>query len=289
MNILVTGSDGQLGNELRLCAEGLPEWKFVFTDVAELDITDSEAVREMLRTHRIDAVVNCAAYTAVDKAESDREAAWQVNVIGPATLAAAAAETGATLVHISTDYVFDGLGSVPYKETDAVAPAGVYGATKLAGERAVAGSGCRSVVVRTAWLYSAFGNNFVKTMLRLGAERDEVRVVCDQRGTPTWAADLARAITVMLPKLIEEPRYGEVYHFTDEGQTTWDAFAARIMALAGLPCRVLPITTAEYPTAAARPPWSVLDKSKIRRDFGVATPPWEESLEKCISLIGKIK
>jgi len=284
--ILVTGAFGQLGTEIQLLTAGRPE--FLFTDiraegpVQALDICDAEAVERFIAGNGVGAIVNCAAYTAVDQAESDRERCFAINVEGPANLARAARRHNAALVQISTDYVFDGRrkSGIPYYESSRRHPVSVYGESKRVCEDVIRRIGCRGVIIRTAWLYSPFGKNFVKTMLRLGAEKPMVGVVADQFGTPTYARDLAVAILAILPQIGD--RRGEIYHFTDEGRCSWAEFAACIMAEAGLSCPVQPLTTDQYPTPATRPAWSVLSKEKIRRDFAVATPQWEESLRDCL-------
>lgn len=281
LNILVTGANGQLGNEMRRLGAVSPH-NYLFTDVAELDITDAAAVGELMRRERIDIVVNCAAYTNVERAEEDEATAHLLNCEAVRNMAEAAAATGATLIHVSTDYVFDGQGHLPYREEDPTSPLGAYGRTKLAGEQAVIDSGCKYLIFRTAWLYSEFGNNFLKTMLRLTAEREELKVVFDQIGTPTYAGDLALAIFA----IIEGERYAGnegVYHFTNEGVTSWYDFAVEIAAAAGHDaCRILPCHTAEFPTKAARPAYSVLDKTKVKRMFGIEIPHWRESMLYCL-------
>ncbi len=270
--LLITGANGQLGNELRLLLGD----NALYTDYAELDITNAAEVRAFVNAHRVDMIVNCAAYTAVDKAESDEEKAYAINAVGPANLA----QAGVPLIHVSTDYVFDGASCRPYVEDDVPNPATVYGRTKLAGEKHVLENADTALVIRTAWLYSSFGNNFVKTMLRLGAERDSLNVVFDQVGTPTYARDLAAAIVKIMPQL--KPGMKGVYHFSDEGVCSWYDFAARIMDKAGLPCRVKPIESVDYPTPAKRPFYSVLNKGKIKAAFGVDIPHWEKSLDDCL-------
>lgn len=268
---LITGSNGQLGSELK---KRLPD--AMFADVADLDITDSQAVFEYVKSHKIDTIINCAAYTAVDKAEDDEVSAHKINAEGPANLAA----TGAKIVHISTDYVFDGLAHKPYTPEDTPHPVSVYGRTKLAGEQAVLRLAESAVIIRTAWLYSAFGNNFVKTMCRLGREKEALNVVNDQVGTPTYAFDLAQAIVKILPQI--KPENKGIYHFSNEGVCSWYDFATEIMALSDLNCQVHPIPSDAYPTRAKRPYYSVLNKQKIRNIFGVETPHWKESLVKCL-------
>ena len=268
---LVTGCNGQLGTELRRL---IPD--AIFTDRDELDITNATAVEQFVRDNNIDLVINCAAYTAVDRAEDDAELAEKINVDGPRNLA----QSVGKIIHISTDYVFDGTAHTPYTPDDETHPVSVYGRTKRAGEIAVLDNAKCAMVIRTAWLYSAHGNNFVKTMRRLGAEKESLGVVCDQVGTPTWAADLAAAIVQIIPQMNEQN--SGIYHFTDEGVCSWYDFATAIMELSDLPCVVRPIMTAEYPTPAARPAYSVLDKNKIKKTFGIDIPHWKRSLEKCL-------
>lgn len=284
LNILVTGADGQLGRELRRAGAGSAN-NYIFTDVAELDITDGAAVERFVAEHRIGIVINCAAYTDVERAEEEEETAYAVNCTAVKNLADAAARHGATLVHISTDYVFDGRGSTPYTEDMPVSPQSAYGRTKLAGEQAVVASGCRYLIFRTAWLYSEYGVNFLKTMLRLTAERESLSVVADQIGTPTCAADLARALF----DIVESGKYrgnGGIYHFTDEGSCSWYDFATAIAGAAGhTDCRITPCRSAEYPSRAVRPAYSVLDKGKYKRTFGADIPHWRESMKRCIEKI----
>lgn len=282
MNILITGCEGQLGNEIRLLQSQHEKHVFFNTDVAELDITDQQAVERYVDEHEIDGVVNCAAYTAVDRAESDKERATAINTLAPTFLAAAIERRGGWLIHVSTDYVFDGTKHLPYVETDTPCPEGVYGSTKLAGEFGATKFCKRTVIVRTAWLYSPFGNNFVKTMMRLGREREQLNVVFDQIGTPTYAADLAGAIM----SIVEHGVVPGVYHYTNEGVCSWYDFTKSIHRIAGITgCTVQPIHTSEYPTPATRPAMSVLDKTKIKTTFALTIPHWEESLVKCIERI----
>ncbi|MBQ5996817.1 MAG: dTDP-4-dehydrorhamnose reductase [Bacteroidales bacterium] len=277
--ILVTGAAGQLGQSIRKLAPFYPAFRFVYGDLPELDITDKACVKAWLTKHAPDVIVNCAAYTAVDRAEQDKETARRVNVDGPAVLASCVREAGIRLIHISTDYVFDGRSEAPYTEDDAPAPTSVYGVTKLAGEETVRSAGCDAVVVRTAWLYSEFGRNFMKTMLSLAATHDTVRVVCDQRGTPTYASDLAGALLT----IAGVPFTGfSLYHYTNEGVCTWADFAAAIFRMAGLDTQVIPIPTSEYPTPATRPASSWLDKSRIRQAFGIDIPQWEDGLQRAL-------
>ena len=281
LNILITGANGQLGSALRRLG-GVSPHNYFCTDVAELDITDAAAVLRTVEERRIDVIVNCAAYTNVERAEEDEARADLLNHKAAAYLAAAAKETGATLIHVSTDYVFDGTAHTPYREDMATSPLGAYGRTKLAGEEAVKASGCRYLILRTAWLYSEYGNNFLKTMLRLTSERETLRVVFDQVGTPTYAGDLALAIF----SLIETGRYAGnegVYHFSDEGVCSWYDFAVEIAAAAGHgTCRIIPCHTSEYPTKAQRPAYSVLDKTKFKETFQMDIPHWREALIYCM-------
>ena len=281
MNILVTGANGQLGNEMQRLGAVSPN-NYIFTDVAELDVTDAGAVLRAAEQTRAEAIVNCAAYTNVERAEEDEATADRLNRLAPANLAAAAAATGATLIHISTDYVFDGTAHTPYTEQAPTAPLGIYGRTKLAGEQAVEASGCSYLILRTAWLYSAFGNNFLKTMLRLTAERESLNVVFDQIGTPTYAGDLALGIFSVIEGQQFRGHEG-LYHFSNEGVCSWYDFAVEIAVAAGHDkCRIEPCHTAEYPSKAPRPAYSVLDKSKFKTTFGIEIPHWRESMLYCL-------
>ena len=278
-NILVTGANGQLGNEMRVVAAMQTDVVYHFTDVAELDICDQEAIERFVVEHGIDCIVNCAAYTNVNKAEEDTELCDKLNHQAPANLARVAAKHDAALIHVSTDYVFNGQHYKPYCEDDVTCPNSVYGATKLAGEEAITAICPNSVIIRTAWLYSTFGNNFVKTMLRLGAERAELGVVFDQVGTPTYARDLARAIQCIIYKGIVPG----IYHYSNEGVCSWYDFTKMIFALGGITtCALKPLHTEEYPTPAARPHYSVLDKTKIKQAYDVEVPYWVDSLRECI-------
>ena len=291
MNILVTGANGQLGTELRL----LPRkrgYRYIFSDISSrpgeetlfLDITNLEAIRLIAASEKIDVIVNCAAYTDVDKSEGDQAMADLLNHQGAANLARAAAERGAAMIHISTDFVFGGDNvNTPIRESFPPNPLGVYGATKLLGENAVRESGCRSIIIRTAWLYSPWGKNFVKTMMRLTAERDSLMVVSDQIGTPTSAHDLAALIGGIITggKL---DRTG-TYHFSNEGACSWYDFACAIRDLAGNTCNIRPCHSNEYPSKARRPAYSVLDKTLVKETFGVEIPHWFASLRDCISRI----
>lgn len=285
MNVLVTGANGQLGNEMRrIAASGATPHRYIFTDVAELDITDPAAIGAMLGAEQVDAIVNCAAYTNVDKAEEDAATADLINNKAVANLAAAAKARNALLVHVSTDYVFGGDGNLPRREDDAVNPLGVYGATKLAGEQAIAAAGCRSVILRTAWLYSVHGKNFVKTMLNLMSTRPELKVVFDQVGTPTYAGDLADAIAVILCDPQVNGKLG-TYHFSDEGVCSWFDFSTAIAELSGSACVVKPCHSDEFPSKVTRPAFSVLDKTKIKQAFGLCIPHWRTSLVLCLNAL----
>ena len=279
MNILVTGCNGQLGNEMQLLEKENPQHTYFNTDVAELDITNQDAIEQFVASHEIDGIVNCAAYTAVDKAEDNEEFCSVLNSIAPAYLAAAIEKRGGWMIQISTDYVFDGTQHTPYVEDDDTCPNSVYGKTKLVGELNVQKLCKQSMIIRTAWLYSTFGNNFVKTMIRLGQEKPELGVIFDQIGTPTYARDLAAAIFTAINKGVVPG----VYHFSNEGVISWYDFTKAIHRLAGITtCHVRPLHTAEYPTPANRPHYSVLDKTKIKQTYQMEVPYWEESLRECI-------
>ena len=282
MNILVTGANGQLGNEMRVVAAEQKQLVYHFTDVAELDICNEQAVERFVAENAIDCIVNCAAYTNVNKAEEDAVLCDKLNHLAPANLARVAAKYRIGLVHVSTDYVFNGEHHVPYREDDATCPNSVYGTTKLAGEEAIRTIHSEAVIIRTAWLYSSFGNNFVKTMLRFGKEREELGVVFDQIGTPTYARDLARAIQ----HIIGSDVVPGIYHYSNEGVCSWYDFTKAIFDLAGIStCCLKPLHTDEYPTPAARPHYSVLDKTKIKQTYGVEVPHWIDSLRECMKLI----
>lgn len=279
MNILITGANGQLGNEMRLLSAEHPAHTYFFTDVEELDICNAEGVKAFVKNNHIDIIVNCAAYTAVDKAEDNAELCDKLNHIAPGYLADAAEACGAGLIQISTDYVFDGTTYIPYTEDAPTCPNSVYGRTKLAGEQEVMSRCTHAMIIRTAWLYSTFGNNFVKTMLRLGRERKSLGVVFDQIGTPTYAADLAHVIF----EAIEQGIQPGIYHFSNEGVCSWYDFTLAIHRLAGITtCKVSPLHTDEYPAKAPRPHYSVLDKTKLKQTYGIEIPHWETSLKTCI-------
>lgn len=308
MKILVTGSMGQLGNEMQQCARTHSNHDYFFTDVMaadpalQLDITDREAVLRFVLDHQISMIINCAAYTAVDKAEEEEQRALVINAEAVRNLGEAAAQAGAKMIHISTDYVFDGTACQPYTELDTVRPATAYGRTKRAGEEALLQVLPEAVIIRTAWLYSAFGNNFVKTMIRLGKERPELSVVFDQIGSPTYAADLAAAICLIMEN---ETWHPGIYHFSNEGVCSWYDFAREIHSLynsqvllrayergdlqatpsPAIECEVLPIRSADYPAKTPRPHYSVLDKKKIKDTYGVNVPYWRDALARCIAAI----
>jgi len=287
INILVTGSNGQLGNELRKLASVTPDFNFVFTDIAELDITNPGAIEAIMIKENISVIINCAAYTAVDKAESDEVLAYRINADAPGNLAAAALRFDALLVHISTDYVFSGEGFRPYTENISCDPRSTYGMSKLKGEIAVIDSGCRHIIIRTSWLYSAFGNNFIKTVRKYGRERGHLNMIYDQIGTPTHAADLAAAILAIIPQCENHQR--EIYHYSNEGVCSWYDFALEILDQSGIKCTVAPITTFEYPLPATRPFYSVLNKAKIKNDFNIKIPHWKESFTRCLKELEQIE
>lgn len=282
-NLLITGANGQLGNEMRNLLATNKSFNSYFADIDTLDITDARAVYHFVESNKIDTIVNCAAYTAVDRAEDDMVACAKLNVEAVGNIAGAARNYGARVLHISTDYVFDGYNYQPYTEEDDTNPKTAYGTTKRDGERTLLKIAPDSIIIRTAWLYSPYGKNFVKTMLALGREKEQLQVVCDQIGTPTCAADLAQAIGAALTA---DEWHPGIYHFSDEGACSWYDFAKSIHRIAGIDtCKVVPVKSKEYPTRAIRPHYSVLDKSKIKRTYGIEIPHWEESLEKCINII----
>lgn len=285
MRILVTGSNGQLGNELKEISGNYPDYEFLFTDVAELDITIESSISDCLRDFKPDAIINCAAYTAVDKAESEESAAFLINSTAVENLAKASAPNGTLLVHISTDYIFDGKANSPYVETDNANPLSVYGKSKLAGEQAVLKYNGKALIIRTSWLYSACGNNFVKSIRRNAKERGLLNVVSDQFGSPTYAGDLAEMILNILPITFSDPGVS-IYHYSNEGVTNWYDFARAICELSEINCKINPVNTTDYPHVAERPLYSVLDKSKIKAKFSIEVPYWRDSLKKCI---GKMK
>jgi len=279
--ILVTGGNGQLGSEIKELSSSFTNDSFFFTDTSNLDITNHAVVAAFIKTNNIDVIVNCAAYTAVDKAESEPELADAINHLAVKNLAIIAKERGAKLIHISTDYVFDGTGHKPYVETDIPNPQSVYGQTKLDGELAIqAVNPSNSIIIRTSWVYSNFGSNFVKTMLRLGKEHEKINVVSDQVGSPTYAGDLAKVILKILPTIKNEQV--AIYHFANSGTCSWSEFAKAIFEIKGLKVMVHPILTSQYPTIAKRPKYSVLGTDKILMGFGICIPTWRDSLDECL-------
>jgi dTDP-4-dehydrorhamnose reductase len=284
-NVLVTGSNGQLGSEIRELSEGDT---FFFTDSSSLDISELELVKKFIKEKEIDVIINCAAYTAVDKAEEDEKQADKINHVAVKNLAQISKDNDIKLIHVSTDYVFDGKNYKPYCEDDTTNPNSVYGTTKLAGENALKDIAPEnSIIIRISWVYSSYGNNFVKTMIKLGKSKDELGVIYDQVGTPTYARDLAKVILDIYPKLENEKP--EIYHYTNEGVLSWYDFAKEIMKMAKLPCKVNPIETKEYPTPAKRPHFSLLNKAKIKDTFGVEAPYWKDSLSECLVKMGERK
>lgn len=289
MNILVTGSNGQLGSELKNLEQSFFSFNLIFKDLPELDICNSFELDKFVQDHKIKAIINCAAYTAVDRAEEDRITAKKVNGEGVKNLVKTLRKVNGKLIHISTDYVFSGESFVPYKESDPVSPIGVYGDTKREGELFVLDSDIDGIVIRTSWLYSSYGNNFVKTMLKLGEERNELGVIFDQVGTPTYARDLARACLDIFEKQKNSSlaHNGNIYHFSNEGVTSWYDFAKEIMFLGDIKCKVNPIETKDYPTLAKRPHYSVLNKFNIKNDFNIQIPYWKDSLKDCVFKLKK--
>ena len=282
MNVLITGSNGQLGSEIKDISDNYKGLHLIYADLPELDICDVKLLTDFVSKNQIDAIINCAAYTAVDKAEEDVLIADKVNSEGVLNLVRAMENVNGKIIHISTDYVFNGEHFMPYQESDTESPIGVYGMTKRAGEIAVLNSTLDGIVIRTSWLYSAYGNNFVKTMMRLGNDKDKLNVIFDQVGTPTFAGDLATACLEILSNNSRIDEKGSVYHFSNEGVASWYDFAVAIMKIATIDCQVSPIETKDYPTLAKRPHFSVLNKTKIKNDFGLEIPYWRDSLEKCI-------
>ena len=286
--IIVTGASGQLGSELKQLSSRLNNAHFIYTDYQELDITDSTSLNSFINDHKPIFVINCAAYTAVDKAETEPDKAELLNATAVKNLADACSKNNSYFIHISTDYVFDGLAHIPYKEDDSTSPTSIYGKTKVQGEQ-YALAYKQSIIIRTAWLYSSFGNNFVKTMFRLGSERNELGVVFDQVGTPTYAADLAEAIIQIIEKVIANPAsfQGGVYHYSNEGVCSWYDFAKKIMQIGNRTCNVYPIETKDYPTPAKRPYYSVLNKKKVKDIYHIHIPHWEDSLVRCMKILMK--
>lgn len=283
--ILVTGANGQLGNEMRVISSDYHAFNFLFVTKDDLRIDDMDAVKNYFSSHSIDYCVNCAAYTAVDKAETESETALLINATAVGNLAAVCKNYSTQFIHISTDYVFDGTATDPYKENHPVAPVNTYGATKLKGEELARQNNSGSIIIRTSWVYSSFGNNFVKTMLRLMKEKEQLNVVSDQEGCPTYAADLAATIMQIITsgKASEQPG---IYNYSNRGVINWYQFAAAIKELSGSKCLVNPIPSSNYPTPAKRPSYSVMDTAKIQQSFNIAIPFWKDSLQKCLSLLG---
>jgi len=284
ITILITGSNGQLGSEIRALESGYPTFDLTFIDIEDLDLTSRDDVSAFFKERKFDYVINCAAYTAVDKAESDEETAFRVNADAVGLLGEVTARYDTRVIHVSTDYVFDGSANRPYAEDDKVNPVSVYGRSKLKGEELLLESNPDSMIIRTAWLYSRYGNNFVKTMLRLGKERDELRVVFDQVGSPTCAADLAEAILTIIKKT--EAGMNDfvtgVYHYSNEGAISWYDFAYHILGLSGTECKIIPVLSDEYPVPAPRPAYSVLNKGKIKEIYGIEVPYWYDSLKRML-------
>lgn len=281
MNILVTGSNGQLGSEFRDLAPSWDQHQFFFVSHKELDITDGDKVAKFLKSNKIECLINCAAFTAVDKAEEDKTQAVLLNATAVKQMAEATAKAGAIMIHISTDYVFDGKSYRAYTENDTASPKTIYGKTKLDGEIEMIFNAKRALIFRTSWLYSSHGENFVKTILEKASKEKEVKVVNDQIGSPTYARDLARAILQILPKIPSKIR-AEIYNFSNEGVASWYDVAKAIVDIKGLDCRVVPISSKEFPTVAPRPPFSVLSKARITKDFGIDVPYWRDSLRECL-------
>ena len=287
LNILVTGSRGQLGSEIQTLSSNY-KYNFLFTNKDKLDITNKEYIKSFIEKEKIDIIVNCAAYIAVDKAEEEKELADKINHQAVKCLAERSKEKNIKLIHISTDYVFDGENFKPYIETDKTNPNSVYGHTKLNGENALKKINPKnSIIIRTSWLYSSFGENFVKTMLKLGKERDSLGVIFDQVGTPTYARDLAKSILDILPKI--DNKNVEIYNYSNEGVLSWYDFAKEIMKMAKIECDIKPIETKDYPTSALRPHYSLLNKSKIKKEFNIIIPFWKDSLDECLTIIGERK
>jgi dTDP-4-dehydrorhamnose reductase len=286
LNILVTGSDGQLGNSIRRLDTSYPNYNFIFTDIAELDITKENEVRGFISQHKIKCIINAAAYTAVDKAEEEPEIANLINGEAPAILARAIRDVDGLLIHISTDYIFDGKAYQPIIEKDIPAPISAYAHSKWLGEKLITDEKCNSIILRTSWLYSEFGHNFVKSMIRLGREREELKVVFDQIGTPTYAGDLAKIILDLLPEWVKNSNT-KIYHYSNEGVASWYDFAITVLRFAGITCNVLPIETKDYLLPAKRPFYSLMNKEKIKTRFGITIPHWQDSLNICVNNILK--
>ena len=287
INILVTGTNGQLGSEIKELSNMYPSYTFFFTCKNDLDITSANEVEAFIQKHHITAIINCAAYTAVDKAESDEGNADRINHLAVKNLAELSQHYALKLIHISTDYVFDGTNHKPYIETDLTNPQSIYGKTKLLGEQALLHVNPKNtLIIRTSWVYSSYGANFAKTMLRLGREKESLGVIYDQVGSPTYAKELAKAILDILPHINNEQ--SQIYHYSNEGVTSWYDFAKEIMKMAKLPCKINPIETSHYSTPAKRPHYSLLNKAKIKKDYGISIPYWKDSLRTCLVQLGEI-
>ena len=282
MKLLITGAYGQLGNEMRVALERYPHLESIFTDVDTLDITDKNAVDAFVALHQPNVLINCAAYTAVDKAEDDLALCYKINCDAVRNLGEVAQAHGMTVIHVSTDYVFDGTNHIPYTEDMAVSPTNVYGKSKLAGERELRKVCPEAIIIRTSWLYSGFGNNFVKTMLKLGNERSQLKVIFDQIGTPTYAADLADSMLQIIDSAKFVPG---IYHFSNEGVCSWYDFTKMIFKLAHVECEVLPIESKDYAVRTPRPHYSVLNKSKLKSTYNQAIPYWMDGLERCLHVL----
>lgn len=285
MKVLVTGANGQLGSEIKELSVNFPNHQYFFEGSEGLNITDAQQVETYIESNQIDVVINCAAYTQVDKAESEEIAAEKVNADGVKNISQALAKKRGRMIHISTDYVFNGKNYVPYKEDDPIEPIGVYGRTKRQGEEFFLSSGVEGAIIRTAWVYSSYGNNFVKTMMRLGQEREQLNVIFDQVGSPTYARDLAEVCLKMLD--LDFKGKQQIYNYSNEGVVSWYDFAKSIMEIGNINCSIFPIETKEYPTPAKRPNYSLLNKAKIKKDLGIEIPYWKDSLKKCIKELEK--
>ncbi len=289
INIIVTGSNGQVGSELQTLSSQYADFQFVFTDYQELDITDKVAVLTFFKQQKFQYCINCAAYTAVDKAESEAEKATAINVTGSENLALACKESGTMLIHLSTDYVYHSDQNTPFVEMDETNPQSIYGQTKLEGEKIIQKIHALTIIIRTSWVYSSFGQNFVKTMIRLGKERDKLTIIYDQIGTPTYARSLARAILDMIKKIegseMDSKDITGTYHYSNEGVTSWYDFALAVFELENIAVKVLPILTKDYPTPAKRPHFSLLNKAKFKERFGLEIPHWRESLKECLEVL----
>ncbi|MCK9372266.1 MAG: dTDP-4-dehydrorhamnose reductase [Sulfuricurvum sp.] len=284
--LLVTGANGQVGSEIREISGIYPEYEITYMDRSIVDMADTKAIERYFEDKTFDALINCAAYTAVDKAESQPDLADAINSRAVETLAKIAKAKKMSLIHISTDYVFNGQNYRPYMESDSTDPQGVYGRSKRDGEEAIVSvAPANTIIIRTSWVYSSFGNNFLKTMLRLGNEKERIGVIFDQVGTPTYARDLAKMILDILPNI--QNGHPEIYHYSNEGVASWYDFAQAIFELSGIQCQVNPITTDQYPTPATRPYYSLLNKNKIKQKYNIDIPYWKDSLEKCIALLGE--